>query len=254
MQLSGARALVTGGASGLGRATAEHLAARGARLALVDLESSDGASVAEGLGAMFVAADLRETEDVEAAVAHAAEGLGGIDVCVNAAGVLSAHRMLSRDGAPFPIDLFEFTIKVNVIGTFDVLRRCAAVMAANEPGEDGERGVIINVASTAAYEGQIGQAAYSASKGAIVSMTLPVARDLASLGIRVMAIAPGPMSTPMLELGSDDLKQRLVAENAFPKRFGSPTEFAGLVEHIVENRFLNGEVIRLDAAARMGPR
>ncbi len=175
-------------------------------------------------------------------------------MCVNAAGVLTAERLVTRSGDLFPIELFDFNIKVNVVGTFDVLRRCVAVMAGNEPGSDGERGVIVNVASTAAYEGQIGQAAYSASKGAIASMTLPLARDLGSLGIRVMAIAPGPMETPMLEPAPEDLRNSLLSANVFPKRFGSPDEFASLVQHFIENQFLNGEVVRLDAAARMGPR
>jgi 3-hydroxyacyl-CoA dehydrogenase/3-hydroxy-2-methylbutyryl-CoA dehydrogenase len=254
MQVSDARVLVTGGASGLGRATAEYLAARGARVGIVDLPSSDGSTIAAGFGGVFAAADIRETDDVAAAVGHIAEDLGGLDVCVNAAGVITAHRVITRSGELFPMDLFDFNIRVNVMGTFDVTRRCAAVIAQNEPGDDGERGLIVNVASTAAYEGQIGQAAYSASKGAIAAMTLPLARDLASLGIRVMAIAPGPMETPMLEPAPEDLRASLLAANVFPKRFGSPDEFASLVEHFMTNGFLNGEVVRLDAAARMGPR
>jgi 3-hydroxyacyl-CoA dehydrogenase/3-hydroxy-2-methylbutyryl-CoA dehydrogenase len=254
MKLDGLRALITGGASGLGGATARWLAARGASVGVLDLESSSGASVAAELGGVFVAADVTSPADVEAAVAHAGEALGGLDLCVNAAGVAPAHRVITRDGDLFPLELFEFVIRVNLIGSFDVARRAAKVMTANQPNEDGERGVIVNVASIAAFEGQIGQAAYSASKGGIAAMTLPLARDLASQGIRVMTIAPGIMDTPLLDAASPDLKEQLAQIHVFPKRLGSPDEFAALVAHIVENPLLNGEVIRLDAGARMGPK
>jgi len=254
MDVQDARVLITGGASGLGEATARHLRAGGARVGILDLPSSDGAAVASSLDGAFAPCDVRESDQVEAAVGSVAGALGGIDLCVNAAGVLTAHRVVTRSGELFPIELFDFNVRVNVVGTFDVVRRAAAVMSGNEPDDDGQRGLIVNVASTAAYEGQIGQAAYSASKGAIASMTLPLARDLASLGIRVMAIAPGPMETPMLEPAPEDLRHSLLSANVFPKRFGSPGEFAALVEHCIGNTFLNGEVIRLDAAARMGPR
>ncbi|MEX1103219.1 MAG: SDR family NAD(P)-dependent oxidoreductase [Dehalococcoidia bacterium] len=254
MKIDGLRALVTGGASGLGGATARWLAARGASVSVLDLESSSGASVAAEIGGVFVAADVTSPADVEAAVAHAGEALGGLDLCVNAAGVAPAHRVITRDGDLFPLELFEFVIRVNLIGSFDVARRAAKVMTANQPNENGERGVIVNVASIAAFEGQIGQAAYSASKGGIAAMTLPLARDLASQGIRVMTIAPGIMDTPLLDAASPDLKEQLAQIHVFPKRLGSPDEFAALVAHIVENPLLNGEVIRLDAGARMGPK
>jgi 3-hydroxyacyl-CoA dehydrogenase/3-hydroxy-2-methylbutyryl-CoA dehydrogenase len=254
MKIDGLRALVTGGASGLGGATARWLVDRGASVAVLDLESSKGESVAKELGGVFVAADVTSPSDVEAAVAHAGEALGGLDLCVNAAGVAPAHRVITRDGDLFPLDLFEFVIRVNLVGSFDVARRAAKIMAANQPNEGGERGVIVNVASIAAFEGQIGQAAYSASKGGIAAMTLPLARDLASQGIRVMTIAPGIMDTPLLDAASPDLKEQLAQIHVFPKRLGSPDEFAALVAHIVENPLLNGEVIRLDAGARMGPK
>ncbi len=254
MQLNRVRALVTGGASGLGLGTARALAARGAQVAILDLESSAGEEVAADLGALFVAADVRDRDQVEHAVAHAAEALGGLDVDVNAAGIGPPHRVVGRDGTLFPMELFEFVIDVNLVGLFDVVRRCAAQMAANEPNDEGERGVIVNVASIAAFEGQVGQAAYSASKGGVAAMTLPLARDLAGLGIRVMTIAPGIMDTPMLAGAPPELKESLAKLHVFPKRLGTPDDFARLVLHIVENPLLNGEVVRLDAAARMPPR
>jgi 3-hydroxyacyl-CoA dehydrogenase/3-hydroxy-2-methylbutyryl-CoA dehydrogenase len=254
MNVEGLRALVTGGASGLGEATVRRLVAAGASVAILDLASSKGAEVADELGAIFVAADVTNASDVAAAVDGAFEALGGLDLCVNAAGVAPAHRVLTRDGEMFPLELYRSVIDINLVGVFDVTRHAARRMAANEPNDDGERGVVVNVASVAAFEGQIGQAAYSASKGGIAAMTLPLARDLASYGIRVMAIAPGIMDTPILDAVSPDLKAQLAAVHVFPKRLGRPDEFAALVVHIVENVLLNGEVIRLDAAARMGPR
>ncbi len=254
MQVQGARALITGGASGLGRGAAEALLARGAQVALLDLDSSTGEQVAADVGAVFAAADVRDRSQVEQAVGHAAEALGGLDVVVNAAGVGPAHRVVGRDGALFPMDLFEFVIGVNLVGLFDVVRRTAAVIAANEPNDDGERGVIVNVASIAAFEGQVGQAAYSASKGGVAAMTLPLARDLAGLGIRVMTIAPGIMDTPMLAGAPAELKESLAKLHVFPKRLGTADDFARLVVHVVENPLLNGEIIRLDAATRMPPR
>ncbi len=254
MEVSGARVLVTGGASGLGEATVRRLAERGARLGILDLPTSRGGDVSAEVDGVFAAADVRITEEVDAALAHIAEGLGGLDVCVNAAGVANPHRVVTRAGELFPLELFEFVVGVNLIGTFDVTRRAAAVMAANEPDTDGGRGLVVNVASIAATEGQVGQAAYSASKGGVAAMTLPLARDLASIGVRVMTISPGIMDTPLLDGVRPDLKEALAQIHVFPRRLGSPEEFASLVQHFMENPLLNGEVVRLDAGARMGPR
>ena len=256
MDVAGARVLVTGGASGLGAATARRLASAGARVAILDLPSSEGASVADdiGRGAFFVDADVTDTDDVGSAIDAVTEALDGLEVCINAAGVAPAHRVIARSGEMFPLDLFSFVIGVNLIGMFDVTRRAAAAMSANEPNADGERGLVINVASIAAYEGQVGQVAYSASKGAVAAMTLPLARDLASRGIRVMCIAPGIMDTPMLAGAPQQLRDSLAKVHVFPQRLGRPDEFAALAQHMVENGLLNGEVVRLDAGARMGPK
>jgi len=254
MQMKGAKALITGGASGLGEATARRFAAAGADVTLLDIPQSNGIEVAEQIGGRFVAADVTVTAEVAAAVAAAAEAMGGIHLCLNAAGIASAHRIIARSGELFPIELYERVLKVNLIGTFDVLRHAAQHMAENTPTDDGERGVIVNVASIAATEGQIGQAAYSASKGGVMAMTLPLARDLASYGIRVNTIAPGIMETPMIAGMSDEVRESLSHVHAFPKRLGRPEEFAALVQHLFENTLINGETVRLDAAARMGPR
>ncbi len=254
MQVDGSVAFITGGASGLGRGAAEAIAARGGKVAILDLPSSSGAEVAETVGGVFVPADLRKTEQVEEAVAATVDAFGRIDVAINAAGVVTAHRVVSRDGELFPLDLFRRTVEVNLIGLFDVVRRVAAVMAENEPNAAGERGSIVNVASIAAYEGQVGQAAYSASKGGIVSLSLQLARDLAGLGIRVNTIAPGIMDTPMLAGAPQELKDALAQIHVFPRRLGTPADFAHLALAIIENEMLNGEVIRLDAGARMGPK
>ncbi len=256
MDISRRVAVVTGGAGGLGRGAAVKLLERGARVALLDLEQSAGKDVARELGdsTVFVPVDVTDTNSVGWAVDQVMSAFGRVDICVNAAGILVGHRMIGRDGALFPIDRFKKVIDVNLIGLFDMTRRTAGAMSKNEPTEDGERGVIVNVASIAAFEGQIGQAAYSASKGGIVSLTLPVARDLASHGIRVMAIAPGIMDTPMLGAVGDEVRESLAKVHVFPKRLGLPEELGSLVVSIVENPMLNGEVIRLDAAARLGPR
>ncbi len=256
MNIDGSVALVTGGASGLGEGAVRALVERGGNAAVLDLPGSKGPDLAAELGdaVLFVPADVRDTEEVASAVAHAVDVFGKIDINVNAAGVAPPHRVIARSGDLFPLELFKFVVDVNVIGLFDVVRRCAQQMANNEPGADGERGLIVNVASIAAFEGQVGQAAYSASKGAVVSMTLTLARDLASLGVRVMTIAPGIMDTPMLAAAPQELKDALAELHVFPKRLGTAADFASLVVHMAENPLLNGEVVRLDAGARMPPR
>lgn len=253
MKLDGVVALVTGGASGLGRATTEHLLAKGAQVVIADLAQSPGAATAEELGdaCHFVATDVTDADSVQEAV-DTATALGPLRVAVNCAGVGTPGRVLSRKG-PLPLEQFEFVIKVNLIGTFNVIRLAAAAMAETEP-VDGERGVIINTASVAAFEGQIGQVAYSASKGGVVGLTLPVARDLADKLIRVCTIAPGLFSTPMLHGLPEEAKASLAASVPMPARLGDPSEYAALAGHICENAMLNGEVIRLDGAIRMAPR
>lgn len=256
MKVRGARVLVTGGGSGLGEGTARRLAAAGAKVAILDLPQSRGADIAGDLGTgnYFVAADITDPEQVKSAVEGAAQALGGLSVCVNAAGVANAARVVNRSGDLFPLEVFRIVLEINLIGTFDVTRRAARIMGTNKPNDDGEKGVIVNVASIAAFEGQIGQAAYSASKGGVAAMTLPLARDLASLGVRVNCIAPGIMDTPMIAGMPDQVRQSLIEVHVFPKRLGKPSDFAALVQHMVENPLINGEVVRLDAAARMGPR
>jgi NAD(P)-dependent dehydrogenase (short-subunit alcohol dehydrogenase family) len=253
MEIENSVALVTGGASGLGRATAEALLAAGASVVLADLPSSPGAEVATDLGdrARFAPTDVTDEGSVEAAVAAAGE-LGTLRVVVNCAGVGTAGRVVGRQG-PMPLAQFETVVRVNLVGTFNVIRLTAAAMAGNDPvGE--ERGVIVNTASVAAFDGQIGQAAYSASKGGVVGMTLPIARELASSKIRVMTIAPGLFDTPMLAGLPQEARDSLGAQVPHPARLGSPSEYGALVRHIVANPMLNGEVIRLDGAIRMAPR
>lgn len=254
MQVEGSRVLITGGASGLGEGTARRLSAGGGRVGILDLPSSAGDEIAAELGGVFAPADVREPEQVAAAVTAIGEGLGGLDACVNAAGVTNAHRVITRSGDLFPLDLFQFVIAVNLIGTFDVTRNAVSVMAENDPDAEGGRGLVVNVASIAATEGQVGQAAYSASKGGVAAMTLPLARDLASIGVRVMTIAPGIMDTPMIAGMPDEVRESLAKIHVFPQRLGTPEDFARLVQHFMENTLLNGEVVRLDAGARMGPR
>jgi 3-hydroxyacyl-CoA dehydrogenase/3-hydroxy-2-methylbutyryl-CoA dehydrogenase len=255
MKIQGCVALVTGGASGLGEATVRRLVGAGAHAVTLDRPGSAGDDVARALGerAAFAPADVTSPDEVAAAVALAVERFGTIHVAVNCAGVGAAMRTVTKQG-PMPLEIFAKVIAVNLTGTFNVLRLAAAQMARNTPNEEGERGVIINTASAAAFDGQIGQAAYSASKGGVVAMTLPIARDLASLGIRVMTIAPGTFDTPMLAMLPDDQRQALAAQIPFPPRLGRPGEFAALACHIVENAMLNGETIRLDGALRMPPR
>jgi 3-hydroxyacyl-CoA dehydrogenase/3-hydroxy-2-methylbutyryl-CoA dehydrogenase len=255
MELSTVNAIVTGGASGLGRATAERIIAGGGRAALLDLPRSPGVDVAHKLGerATFVAADVTSGDEVGQAVEQVRTRFGGVNVLVNCAGIGTAMKTVGRSG-PAKLEEFSRVIQVNLIGTFNVLRLAAAEMVRNEPNAEGERGVVINTASAAAFDGQIGQAAYSASKAGVVGMTLPVARDLASLGIRVLTIAPGTFDTPMLALLPNEARQALAAQIPFPRRLGRPGEFALLARQIVENPYLNGETIRLDGALRMPPK
>ncbi|TQM45839.1 SDR family NAD(P)-dependent oxidoreductase [Pseudonocardia cypriaca] len=257
MDITNGVALVTGGASGLGLATAKVLRAAGAQVVILDLPSSAGAERAGDLGdgVRFAAADVRSEADVAAALDVAAE-LGPLRVAVNCAGIGPAHRTVGR-GGPFPLPDFARVIEINLIGTFNVIRLAAERMMRLDPigGPDGdERGVIVNTASVAAFDGQIGQAAYSASKGGVVGMTLPIARDLAGARIRVMTIAPGLFDTPLLAGASDEVRASLGAQVPHPARLGDPAEYAALVAHIVANPMLNGEVIRLDGAIRMAPR
>jgi NAD(P)-dependent dehydrogenase (short-subunit alcohol dehydrogenase family) len=256
MEIQGIGAVVTGGASGLGEATARALAARGARVAILDLGRSKGAEVAASLGdgALFAEADVTDEAQVSAALDGAAARFGGLHVCVNCAGIGSAMRTVDREGRPFDLRVFKKTVEVNLIGTFNVLRLAASHMVKNAPNADGERGVIVNTASAAAFDGQIGQAAYSASKAGVVGMTLPIARDLSKLGIRVCTIAPGLFETPMLMMMPEPARQALAATIPFPSRLGRPPEFASLTLQIVENAMLNGETIRLDGAVRMPPK
>jgi NAD(P)-dependent dehydrogenase (short-subunit alcohol dehydrogenase family) len=254
VEIAGRTVLVTGGGSGLGAATARMVVEQGGSAVVADVDTERGERVAAELGerARFVPTDVTDEASVGAAVAAALE-LGGPHVAVSCAGIAPAERVLGRDG-PHSLARFVAAIQVNLVGTFNVTRLAAQAMAANEPGEDGERGVIVNTASVAAFDGQIGQAAYSASKAGVAGMTLPIARELARLGIRVMAVAPGIFDTPMLAAMPDQVRDSLGAQVPFPSRLGQPAEYAALVRHIVENRMLNGEVIRLDGAIRMAPR
>ncbi len=254
-QFAGKVALVTGGASGLGLAAARELHAAGASIVVVDLASSDGESAAASFDgrAAFAPADVTSEQEVGDAVRTAVDRFGGLHIVVNCAGVGFPGRVLTRDGAPIDLERFEFVVRVNLIGTFNVIRLAAAQIAAQEP-EDNERGVIVNTASIAAFDGQIGQAAYAASKGGVVGMTLPIARDLAARQIRCTTIAPGTFDTPMLAGLPEEARSRLAQEIPHPNRLGQPQEFGALVRHIVENPMLNGEVIRLDGALRMPPK
>ena len=255
MRLDGSVALVTGGASGLGEATVRMVLGAGGRAVILDRAGSPGEALARelGAGALFTPADVTSADEVAGAVARAVERFGSLRVAVNCAGVGAAMRTITKQG-PMALDLFAKVIAINLTGTFNVVRLAAAEMARNQPNEEGERGVIVNTASAAAFDGQIGQAAYAASKGGVVSMTLPVARDLAGVGIRVVTIAPGTFDTPMLAMLPEEQRQALAAQIPFPSRLGRPAEFAALVRHVVENPYLNGETIRLDGALRMPPR
>lgn len=256
MQIEGITAFITGGASGLGEATARLLAERGANVALYDLPRSKGAELEKQIGsaARFLPGDVTDEAQVNAALDEALAAFGEIRAVVNCAGIGSASRTVGKQGEPFPLDIFRRTIEVNLIGTFNVIRLAASRMIENQPDSDGERGAIVNTASIAAYDGQIGQAAYSASKGGIVGLTLPVARDLARHGLRICTIAPGLFKTPLLAGLPEPALDALGKSVPFPSRLGDPSEYASLACQILENPMLNGEVIRLDGALRMAPR
>ena len=253
MELNGKVAIVTGGASGLGRATVEKFISGGARAAIFDLDEEKGQSLANDLGdaAIFCQVDVSDDASIEAGIAKTIEAFGAIHICVNCAGRGGGATKTLGRGGRFPMELFRSVININLVGTFSVLTQAAEKMADNEPNDEGERGVIINTASIAAFEGQKGQVAYAASKGGLVSLTLPIARDLSYYGIRIVTIAPGVFETPILAGISDEVKEGLAQNIPNPKRLGDVKEFAALAEHIVNNSYINGETIRLDAALRM---
>ena len=255
MEIENSVFFVTGGSSGLGAATARLLANGGGHVVIADVNDEAGESISGEIGeeARFVHTDVTDEESVQAALEATREAFGGVHGLVNCAGVGPAKKVLGRKG-PHPLEDFAKTVKINLIGTFNTIRLAAAVMAENEPTGDGERGVVINTASVAAYDGQIGQAAYAASKGGVVSLTLPVAREFAAIGVRVVTIAPGIFETPMLAALPEEARESLGKQVPFPPRLGKPEEYAALVRHIIENEMLNGEVVRLDGAIRMAPR
>lgn len=253
MQVTGSGALITGGASGLGLATARALAAAGAHVTLLDLPSSPGAEMAAELGGTFAPGDVTSPEEAASAVAAANEH-APLRIVVNCAGIAPPAKVLDRDGNPAVLADFERVVRINLVGTFNVISQASAVIAKNDPTESGDRGVIVNTASVAAFDGQIGQPAYSASKGGVHAMTLPVARELSRHGIRVCTIAPGIMETPMLAGLPEAAQESLGQQVPYPARLGKPDEYAALVEHIITNGYLNGETIRLDGAIRMAPK
>ncbi|RZA35845.1 MAG: SDR family oxidoreductase [Lysobacteraceae bacterium] len=256
MQLSDTLAVITGGVSGLGLAVAQNLVAHGGKVALLDVNDDKGAAAVDALGAgnaRYFRTDVTDEEGVAATLQAAREFLGGLNTAINCAGILGAGRVLGKE-APMPLANFRSTVLVNLVGSFNVAKAAANLMQHNAPGEDGERGVIVNTASVAAYEGQIGQAAYSASKGGVVGMTLPMARELSRFGIRVMTVAPGIFWTPMVDGMSEEVQKSLGASIPFPARLGRPEEFAETVAFIVQSRYLNGETLRLDGAVRLAPK
>jgi NAD(P)-dependent dehydrogenase (short-subunit alcohol dehydrogenase family) len=254
MNIQGHAALVTGGASGLGAETVRKLARAGAKVTILDVNLEAGQALAREVGGLAAACDITDTGSLQQALATAREAHGPARILINCAGIGGAKRVVGRDGSPMPLEDFSKVIQVNLIGTFNVIRLAAADMVAQDPLEDGERGVIVCTSSVAAYDGQIGQEAYAASKGGLASLTLPLARDLAQSGVRVMTIAPGLFLTPLLYQLPQEVQQSLAASIPFPKRLGKPEEFAELAVHIVGNLSLNGEVIRLDGALRLAPR
>jgi len=256
MQLASTRAVITGGVSGLGFAVAQHLVAHGGKVALFDVNDEKGVAAVAELGegnARFFRTDVTDEDGVAANIAAAKDFLGGLNAVINCAGILGAGRVLGREGS-MPLAQFRTTVLVNLVGSFNVAKAAAELMQHNEPNADGERGVIVNTASVAAFEGQIGQAAYSASKGGVVGMTLPMARELARFGIRVMTVAPGVFWTPMVDGMPESVQQSLSASIPFPSRLGQPKEYADLVAYILRNVYLNGETIRLDGATRLAPK
>ncbi|MCK4178133.1 SDR family NAD(P)-dependent oxidoreductase [Aciditerrimonas ferrireducens] len=255
MELTGASAVVTGGASGLGAGTVRALVAQGVRCTIFDRNEQGARALADELGSLanVVAGDVTKPEDCQRAVDQAAEG-GQLRIAVNCAGTGWVGRVINKDNSPHDLDAFRFIQELNVIGTFNVMTRAASAMAKQEPQANGERGLVVNTASVAAFDGQIGQLAYSASKGAVVAMTLPAARDLSVVGIRVITIAPGLFDTPLLGLLPEEQRQALGQSVLFPKRLGDPAEYGALVVHLAQNPYLNGEVIRLDGGIRMPPK
>jgi NAD(P)-dependent dehydrogenase (short-subunit alcohol dehydrogenase family) len=253
MDLQGLPAIVTGGASGLGAATARALAKGGAKVSILDLNMESARVVAEEIGGVAAECNVADAASGEAALQTARDAHGPAAICVNCAGIGTPGRIVGRDG-PMALDAYAKVIQVNLIGTFNILRLAAAEMITRDPNEGGERGVIINTASVAAYEGQVGQAAYSSSKGGIVGLTLPAAREFAQYGVRVLAIAPGLFATPMLMGLPQDVQDSLASTLPFPSRFGLPEEYAKLALHMIDNAIMNGEVVRLDSAIRLAPR
>lgn len=254
MEIKGQVALVTGGGSGLGAATAKELARLGAKVAILDVNAEGANAVAKEIGGIGIVCDITNTDSITAALAEVKSKLGVARIIMNVAGIGTAKRIIAKDGSPAPLEDFERVVKINLIGAYNVTRLAVAEIAKLEPLEDNERGVVVNTASIAAFDGQIGQQAYAASKGGLVSMTLPMARDLAQYGIRVLTIAPGLFLTPLMHTLPQEIQDSLGNSIPFPKRLGRPDEFASLAAYIVSNTHLNGEVIRLDGAVRLAPR
>jgi NAD(P)-dependent dehydrogenase (short-subunit alcohol dehydrogenase family) len=255
VQIDQVKAVITGGVSGLGLAVARLLSARGASVAMLDINDEKGAAAVAELGAKssYHRVDVTSEDGIGATLQQAAERMGGLNAAISCAGILGAGRVLGKEG-PMPLKTFQTTVMVNLIGSFNVAKAAVNLMQGNAPGADGERGVIVNTASIAAYEGQIGQAAYSASKGGVIAMTLPMAREFARIGVRVMTVAPGVFHTPMVDGMPQNVYDSLCAQVPYPSRLGTPEEFAGTVAFILENRYLNGSVIRVDGAIRLAPK